>query len=269
MHSPGELEDYLRQAQSLPVYIKRSFGSYGRGNVFIQALDGDDLILGNGAREPIAKFCESLDDGKTLGWILQKPLTAHPDIQKLTKLTKISGVRVHTFLSPEKTVVTKAIFKINVGGRDSDNFEHGASGNMLAAVDIETGKIIRAISGVGLKQTWNPKNTISGMDIVGFQIPCWDEVLKLVKSAHPVFPGFLCGGWDIAICEDGPRILEINMIGDTDLSQHAYRVGFFDDHFLSLMNERGLQDLLHVRPRPHAKSPLNGRLGVRSHHWHW
>lgn len=269
LRSVDELEQYLRAAKALPVYIKRSFGSYGRGNTLISGLEGDNVILGNGTLEPITKFCASLDDARTLGWLLQEPLVSHPAVRKLTNSAKISGLRMHTFFSPSGAEVTKVIFKINTGIRDSDNFEHGASGNMLGAVDIGTGKVVRVIDGTGTRQVLNPAHPATGMNIIGFQIPYWSEILKLVKDAQAGFPGFICPGWDIALCQDGPKILEINAFGDIDLSQHAYRIGFLDDPFLSLMRQRGLQTLLYLRPGSKRRSAINNRLGVQRHHWPW
>ena len=187
----------------------------------------------------------------------------------MTGSDKIAGLRVHTFLSTESTRIIKAIFKINVGVRDSDNFEHGASGNMLGAVDIATGKVIRAISSVGLDQRVNPKHPATGADIVGFTLPNWTDVVALVGDAQKAFPGFICPGWDIALCADGPKILEVNAFGDIDLSQHAYRRGFHDEEFLSLLRERRLEALLKGPANRRARSPTNNRLGARKHHWHW
>ena len=107
------------------------------------------------------------------------------------------------------------------------------------------------------------------MKLVGFQVPYWNEIRSLVCDAHLVFPGYLCQGWDIAICEDGPKILEVNEVGDIDLSQHAYRRGFLDDDFLILMRGRGLERLLSRTAGHWQRGKKNGRLGKRKRHWPW
>lgn len=267
--TPQALAAYLRDAAHLPVYLKRAFGSYGRGNALVTAVDGDQVVLGNGQKESLDDFCASLDDGRGLGWILQDPLQAHGEIAALTRSSKISGLRVHSFRTPGGVQITKAIFKVNAGLRDSDNFEHGASGNLLGAVDIETGRVTRAIAGVGFDQQVNPSHPLTQAPLLGFSVPNWAEVKKLVTDAHTAFPGFLCPGWDIALCADGPKILEINAFGDIDLSQHAYRRGFLDETLRALMNERGLLPLLSVGPGQNERSPINHRLGKRRHHWPW
>jgi hypothetical protein len=269
LQTPADLERYLTRNGGAPVYFKRAFGSYGRGNLLVRGVDGGHVVLGSGRTEPLPQFCASLDDGRTLGWILQEPLSPHPDIMALTGSDKISGLRVHSFLSAQSTRVIKAIFKINIGQRDSDNFEHGASGNMLGAVDIASGRVMRAISGVGLDQRVNPRHPVTGADIVGFALPNWSDVVDLVGEAQKAFPGFICPGWDVALCADGPKILEVNAFGDIDLSQHAYRRGFLDADLQALLRERGLGALLTGPAKRRSRSPKNDRIGARKHHWRW
>ena len=269
LQTPADLAGYLAEPGCLPVYAKRAFGAYGRGNVLVSGLEGGQVVLGNGSREPLQVFCESLGDVGPLGWILQDPLKAHPEVKALTRSEKISGVRVHSFLAPGGTHIVKAIFKINVGVKDSDNFEHGNSGNMLGAVDVQTGRVIRAITGVGLNQVQNPTHPITSARIEGFVVPGWPSVLALVHEAQRAFPGFLCPGWDIALCADGPIILEVNGFGDIDLSQHAYRQGFFDDRLMALLRERRLDALMSSPANLSSRSDKNHRLGARKHHWPW
>ena len=140
---------------------------------------------------------------------------------------------------------------------------------MLGAIDIETGQVTRAIAGVGRAQQTNPRHPRTHDPLQGFGVPDWEAVKQLVADAHSAFPGLICPGWDIALCADGPKILEINAFGDIDLSQHAYRRGFLDHRFLSLMKERGLDHLLSGGPASNKRSPTNHRLGRRKHHWPW
>ena len=184
LHSPEQLEEFIATPGNLPIYVKRSFGGFGRGNVLIAAFDGTNIVLGNGARESAGDFCASLDDARSLGWILQEPLTSHPDIETLTGHGKISGLRVHTFLGLRDAKVIKAIFKINAGLRDIDNFDHGNSGNMLAAVDVQSGTIVRAVSGVGVRQVELPIHPTTQAPLLGFKIPGWSEVVSLKTSVH-------------------------------------------------------------------------------------
>jgi len=266
--SPEELAAYLREPGVLPVYMKPSMSAFGRGNALLTELRGDDVAFGDDTTLGLLEFCKSLDDGRTLGWILQEPLRPHARIAELCS-NKISGVRVHTFLRTHGPEVTKAVLKINVGQVDWDNFQHGKSGNMLGALDVKTGVVTRVISGTGSHQQVNPRHPRSGRELVGFQVPFWRETVAVLSEASLAFPGFLCPGWDIAICDDGPRILEVNFFGDADLSQHAYREGFVDRQLLNMMKTRELDHLLKSPPKRSQRSSTNHRLGVRRHHWRW
>jgi glutathione synthase/RimK-type ligase-like ATP-grasp enzyme len=49
-------------------------------------------------------------------------------------------------------------------------------------------------------------------DPIGFKLPQWDECLSLVCKAHDdAFPAFVALGWDLALTEDGPVLLEANV----------------------------------------------------------
>jgi len=268
LNSPEALANYLATPGILPVYMKPSFGAFGRGNTLIKGIVDNALVLGDNTNVAVDAFCESLHGAHGLGWVLQEPLAPHSDITGLCG-DKISGVRIHTFLSPSGPTITKAIWKINAGRDDSDNFCYGASGNMLAALDVQTGEVVRVISGTGLSQLTNPVHPLTKASLVKFRLPYWDEIKSLACEAQLAFPGYICPGWDIAICEDGPKILEVNFFGDIDLSQHAYRRGFLDQEFLSLMRSCGLNGLLYGSARRCQRSTKNLRLGRRKHHWGW
>lgn len=265
---PAALATFLREPGVLPLYVKPSFGSYGRGNTLLVELKGDRLVLGNGDSVDLLDFCRSLESRSGLGWVLQEPLLPARSIAEHCG-GKISGVRLHTFLTPSGPQPVKAIWKLNIGTKDSDNFHHGQSGNLLAAVDLATGQVTRVIGGVGPAQRIDPPHPVSGHTFKGFQLPHWRAIVDVALDAHLAFPGFICPGWDIAVCEDGPRLLEVNGFGDIDLPQHAHRQGFLDDAFIALMRTRGLDALLQAPPRPQRRSPENHRLGARRWHWRW
>jgi hypothetical protein len=135
---------------------------------------------------------------------------------------------------------------------------------------METGEVTRVVSGIGLKQKENVSHPVTGMRLMGFSLPYWEQLKSVVKDAQLAFPGFLCPGWDVAICADGPKILEVNFMGDIDLSQHAHRRGFLDREFLELMRGRRLDHLLSFRAgRRRMKTLRNSSQGYRQSHWRW
>jgi hypothetical protein len=283
IETQDDLLAHLKAPGSLPVYLKPAWGSYGRGNTVVTGYRDATLTLGDGSTAEAKSFCTGLDSAtfslksqpgtvrqqrRPFGWILQEVLGAHREIAAVCG-GKISGVRVHTFLSPRGPRIHRAIWKINVGTRDSDNFHHGASGNMLAALNVEDGRAVRVVSGIGLQQKENPVHPVTGKPLLGFRLPQWDTIREVVLDASTNFPGLLCQGWDVAVCDDGPRLLEVNPIGDMDLSQHSHARGFLDEQFLMLMRELGLEELLYGGRAIWHRSPKTGRWGRRKLHWAW
>jgi hypothetical protein len=282
LETVDELIRHLQTPGNLPVYLKPAWGSYGRGNTVIRKHEDGELVLGDGSRIEAGAFCKGLDRARfqpasgteqprqrrPFGWVLQDVLTAHPSIAALCG-DKISGLRVHTVLTPRGPRIHRAIWKINVGTRDSDNFHHGASGNMLAAIDIQDGSAVRIVAGVGFDQRVDSPHPVTGAHLLGFRLPGWSRIRELVLDASTHFPGLLCQGWDVAICGDGPRLLEVNHIGDIDLSQHSHARGFLDDQFLAMLREGGLDQLLYGSSGGWRKSPRTGRFGRRKLHWSW
>jgi hypothetical protein len=85
-----------------------------------------------------------------------------------------------------------------------------ASGNIAAAIDIDTGRVI----GPGIYSDITKHDVlihpVSGIDILGFEIPIWEECLKMVKSAALHRSENRSIGWDVVITEKGPELLEGN-----------------------------------------------------------
>ncbi|MDZ7829174.1 MAG: sugar-transfer associated ATP-grasp domain-containing protein [Halofilum sp. (in: g-proteobacteria)] len=223
--------------------MKPSHGSYGKGNTMLKGIEQGELIRGDGTRVPVADFCRSLAAAPGLGWILQEALAPHRDIAELCG-DRISGVRVHSFMTSKGPEVFRAIWKINVGTKDSDNFHHGASGNMLADIDVATGAVTRIVKGIGFDQEVGPIHPVTGMDLTAFRLPHWDEIKRVVSEAHHAYPGFMSPGWDVAICDEGPLLLEVNAFGDVDLTQHAARRGFLDSELLAYLSDRRVSRML-------------------------
>jgi hypothetical protein len=59
------------------------------------------------------------------------------------------------------------------------------------------------------------------------------------------------------------------MLGDVDLSQHAFGMGFMDEEFFRFADEIGVVGLLRGGSRPARWNANNGRFGRRKAHWRY
>jgi hypothetical protein len=120
--------------------------------------------------------------------------------------------------------VTNAAFRMAQGDNIVvDNFH---AGGILAKVDIRTGVLGRATDGalaLGPGTGWCERHPETGGTILGRRLPLWPQVLDLARRAHATaFRDHVVIGWDVAICDDGPRLIEGNKGPDLDLVQRSH-----------------------------------------------
>ena len=128
--------------------------------------------------------------------------------------TSVNTVRFMTSLFPDGTAkVFAAFLKIGRSGRCVDNA--GGGGNVDACVDVETGEIKYAIQFDG----WRNNKEIdvhpdSGQRLNGVVINNWQSIKNEVERFQQAFPFCKAVGWDIAITDEGPVVIEINDFWD-------------------------------------------------------
>lgn len=129
----------------------------------------------------------------------------HPALMSLSA-SGLNTVRVFTQIADNGVVLLGARLRISVNS-PVDNM---AAGNLAAPVDISTG----VVNGPGVYSDITRKeehyHPVTGLPIVGFAIPFWPSILKLIDVAALRMPENRSVGWDIAITENGPELIEGN-----------------------------------------------------------
>ena len=96
-------------------------------------------------------------------------------------------------------------------GTDTESFvDNRAKGGLAIGVDLESGKLMKygfPHAEFGTKYEVHP---LSGISFEGYQLPYWKEAKELVCAAHEQFYELQSIGWDVAITENGPILLEGN-----------------------------------------------------------
>jgi hypothetical protein len=209
------------------LFVKRVRGTGGRGAERWAYLDADRYSDAHGTVLTEAALLERLK-GLTLacgkGYIVQPRLVNHRDIADLSN-GSLSTVRVMTCRNERGDYeVTNAAFRMAQGTASVvDNFH---AGGILAKVNILTGILGRATDGalaLGPGTGWCERHPDTGGQILGRTLPHWDQVLDLVRRAHgTAFADHVVIGWDVAILDDGPRLVEGNKGPDLDLLQRSH-----------------------------------------------
>jgi hypothetical protein len=143
-----------------------------------------------------------------------RPLVSnHHDLRNLTA-GALSTVRVITCLDEDGCPeVTNALFKMAV--RPDAVVDNYHAGGIVSKVDLTTGRLDKAIMGTGSCET----HPATGAPIAGRVLPMWGEVLDVARGAHRAFSDHIAIGWDIAILDDGPKLIEGNKSPGLDAIQ--------------------------------------------------
>lgn len=134
--------------------------------------------------------------------LIEEVISQHKDLNKLYDKS-VNSLRMFTFNDGKKAHFLQAILKLGNGGF-VDNF---SSGGMYCFAD-KNGKIITP----AIDQADNiyEKHPTSGEGILGFNIPYFKEAIELVKKASFVVKEVGYIGWDVAITDKGPVLIEGN-----------------------------------------------------------
>lgn len=149
-------------------------------------------------------------------YIIQEYLLQHPTMSKLNP-SSVNTIRVTTTKFNANPHLFTAIARIGVTNTLVDN---AVAGGTCVGVDCETGKLMKyGCYHSKAKETTHP---VSGIEYEGYQIPYWSEIVEIVKYLHSYFYGFPSLGWDIAITETGPKIIENNYDWDFGIQQQIF-----------------------------------------------
>ena len=156
------------------------------------------------------------------GCVVQRRLANHPDIADLSNGV-LSTVRIVTIENERGDYeVTHAVLRMAIGKESTvDNFH---AGGIAAKVDLDTG-VLGPATDIGLRPDvgWREDHPESHARIAGRTLPYWPETVELARRAHAAFTDRIVIGWDIAILEDGPAVIEGNSGPDLDIIQRTHQ----------------------------------------------
>jgi hypothetical protein len=119
----------------------------------------------------------------------------------------LNTVRMVTLVDEEgKVHILGAILRMSINSF-VDNI---AMGNIAAPIDLESGKLMSEGVYKDITKPTVAAHPVTGVPIVGFQVPHWSEVLQITEKAALHHRGNRSIGWDVAITEEGPSLIEGN-----------------------------------------------------------
>lgn len=137
--------------------------------------------------------------------LLEEYVVQHPDIMELSP-SGLNTIRVFTQIAEGKLHYLGARLRITINS-EVDNM---AAGNPAAPINIETGIVDGPAVFSDITRESIAVHPVTGVSIVGFQIPFWEEIKSMMEKAVLVSPENRSVGWDIAISAKGPELIEGN-----------------------------------------------------------
>lgn len=144
---------------------------------------------------------------------LEELVKQHPDMNVLCPAS-VNTIRFMTYNDHGTPILLWCGLRVGNGVNPVDNFH---SEGMGVSIDPETGKLFGiAINKDNEEFTHHPT---TGVLFDGFQLPCWEESKQMVLDACLMSDKILMIGWDIALSDKGPLIIEANRWPGFDLVQ--------------------------------------------------
>jgi hypothetical protein len=201
-HDYAALED-LRQPNGVG---ERLFGNPS-GKLVLKSHDGQcgwGVEVVETASFDAASLVNHLE--KTGNDLVEEYVVQHPAIMALSP-SGLNTVRIFTQLNDRDEVeLLGCRLRISV----NSVVDNMAAGNLAAPIDEETG----VVNGPGVYSDITKEekavHPVTGVSIEGFQVPFWEETLDLVRQAAKSIPECRSVGWDVAVTEQGPELIEGN-----------------------------------------------------------
>ena len=175
------------------IVLKNSKGQCGIG---VEVRDSDEFTIESLKKRLLA----------TRNDIVEDYVEQHPALDELSP-SGLNTVRIITQINVKGEVdILGARLRITI----NSSVDNLAAGNIAAPIDAKSG----IVTGPGVYSDITKHDEIShpvtGVEIVGFEVPFWNETLRMVSEAALLHPQNRSIGWDVAITRDGPELIEGN-----------------------------------------------------------
>lgn len=186
--------------------IKPNAQGGGRG-IEVATVQGDNIVIRRNADEKRGRIDDFAKQWINEDVVLEEHISQHNVLNVIYPLS-VNSIRIHTVnINSNVEIVLENMIRFgsNNGNIDFDNAlsllvdQQGRIGEYAIQIldDVSQTKIF----------TVHPD---TGVRFKDYQIPCWEEAKKLVIDAAKIMPEVCYIGWDVAITDNGPVIIEGN-----------------------------------------------------------
>lgn len=216
LRTAEDLSACLRNLEGRKMCLKLVEGSNGRGFKAYQVIgkNGELFVkhLSSGEEYSIDELFTLLMNECTEGWLIEEYIEQHP-VLKAFNPSSLNTIRMFLYKKEDGEVVPlRSFLKTGKQGSLIDKTENGGA---CVFIDQETGVLLNGFN-------WSPEmrplteHPATGVAFLGVQIPFWKDAVQIATSAMQACVYTRFTGVDIAITEDGPMMVEMNVHPDPD-----------------------------------------------------
>lgn len=224
---PLSVEEAIERCSNLnEAIIKPTLeGTWGQGVKLIRTENGMIPSLNCSLKELFEEYKRS--------FIIQERFEQHEAINQLNP-TSLNTLRVMSYRRGNEIIILYAVIRI---GRMNQVIDNETAGGIKADIDLQTGRI-KGVAFGNPKEPLMPKTDV-GTILDGYQIPCLQKVLDLVKQMHLRLPYFNLIGWDMSVDKYGnPAMIEWNRAAELSQVAHGPAFGEYTEEILSIVKKR-------------------------------
>lgn len=207
----GEIKPFKENFVDLPSFLEKEkdialkpvMGSKGVGFCKI-SYDGKNFYINYDkvSREKMERFIQGLD-----GYLATEYISAHEGIRKVSDYG-LNTLRVMVINETGKEIVVANSF-MRFSTRNTGFVDNASAGGVFAIVDVGTGKFYGGKREENGKLVDCPVHPDTGVEIEGV-LPHWEHIKKMLSQICEYLFPLTYLGFDIAVTQDGFKIIEIN-----------------------------------------------------------
>jgi hypothetical protein len=201
-----QLLSWLFDSGQGEIFLKPQTSGSGMG-AFRAKVVGDHLLIDSLEIDEDKFFTMLFANGRYDCYLVQPLIIQHPLLHNINP-SSVNTIRIDTLVIGDNIVHNGAYSRIGAGTSHVDN---SSQGGLWCAIDLETGKLApTAMTMTKFGRHSFRTHPVTGCKFEEITLPYWEETKQLVCSGARMLLPMRSLGWDVAITEHGPVLVETN-----------------------------------------------------------
>ena len=209
----SERETLKRFIKKHPCFMAKTLDD--AGGVGITKYDVSDIYISD-------EWCDEFLAKYSKGCLCEELIIQSEEFSRFHP-ESVNTLRITTIRFDDHVEIVHPAMRVGTGKSYVDN---AGSNGILCAIDSATGKVIATANERGEAYTIHPD---TGVELIGCQIPYFEEALELAKELAQVIPTNRYTGWDLAHTTNGWVLVEANSYGGFVIWQIPLQKGFREE----------------------------------------